>query len=201
VPRWAGRGHPRPCRPTVPVQIKSRGPGGGPNQFPTEEQTHGDSRAGAHSGPARFLSLSRTKARCPRAGAGRGGVHRRRVLGSVRGLTAGTTRPARSDGNTAFPERQRALARGRNRHRRTTGTARPTVRIVGEVFQPSSQPTLLRRRGHCPGWSLRQTWRVGRGAAAWRFNAAGYGPGRLNGPWGFPAVRGGATTKHKGGKF
>ena len=156
---------------TVPVQIQQNGPGGGPNQVPTAAQDAAVTAAlHAQPGAARFSEVFENQVKVPG------------VTGSVNAwafsddaswigygvITGhGYDAPGQVDVNTAFLTAS-GLSVG-DTATVDTGTAQVTVHIVGEVFHPSSDPTLYGECGRpCRAGDRGQRGSVGRGAAAWR---------------------------------
>ena len=128
---------------TVPVQIQEMGPGGGP-QGPTAAQTAAMTAAlRAQPGTAHYVTLYGN------------GVKVTGIAQNVRafafdgdsswtgyGIVTGHwySAPGQVDVNTAFLNASGLAVGGTTTV--NTGTAQVTVRIVGEVFQPSSEPRL-----------------------------------------------------------
>ncbi|HEV3293828.1 MAG TPA: FtsX-like permease family protein [Streptosporangiaceae bacterium] len=186
---------------TVPVQIQQNGPGGGPNQVPTAAQDAAVTAAlRAQPGTARFSEVFENQVKVPG------------VTGSVNawafsddaswvgyGVITGHwyDAPGQVDVNTAFLTAS-GLSVG-DTATVDTGTAQVTVHIVGEVFHPSSDPTLYGSAGTLPGLAVAANvdeWDVGLRPGV---NAAGYvqavnGELGSRSPWA-------ATTQHDGGQF
>ena len=186
---------------TVPVQIQQNSPGGGPNQVPTAAQDAAVTAAlRAQPGTARFSEVFENQVKVPG------------VTGSVNawafsddaswvgyGVITGHwyDAPGQVDVNTAFLTAS-GLSVG-DTATVDTGTAQVTVHIVGEVFHPSSDPTLYGSAGTLPGLAVAANvdeWDVGLRPGV---NAAGYvqavnGELGSRSPWA-------ATTQHDGGQF
>ena len=186
---------------TVPVQIQQQGPGGGPNKFPTATQDAAVTAAlRAQPGTAHQTEVYENQIKVPG------------VTGSVNawafsdgaswigyGVIAGHwyDAPGQVDVNTAFLNAS-GLAVG-DTATVDTGTAQVTVHIVGEVFHPSSNPTLYGSTQTLPGLAVAANvdqWDVGLrpGTSAGGYVQAVNGTLGSGSPWA-------ATTQHDGGKF
>ena len=186
---------------TVPVQIQEQGPGGGPNQVPTATQDAAVTAAlRADPGTAHQTEVYENQVKVPGvAGSANAWAFSDDASWIGYGVIAGHwyDAPGQVDVNTAFLNAS-GLAVG-DTATVDTGTAQVTVHIVGEVFHPSSDPTLYGSAGTLPGLAVAANvdeWDVGLRPGV---NAAGYvqavnttlGSGS---PWA-------ATTQQDGGKF
>jgi putative ABC transport system permease protein len=161
---------------TVPVQIQEMGPGSGPNQNPTAAQMAALTAAlRAQPGTAHYVNLYENDVKIPGIGQNVGAIA---FAGDSSwtgyGLIAGHwyNAPGEVDVNTSFLNAS-GLAVG-DSATVNTGTAQVTVRIVGEVFQPSSQPRLYGGTQTLPGIaSIQNFWQTdvglkpGTGSAAY----------------------------------
>jgi putative ABC transport system permease protein len=186
---------------TVPVEIQQDGPGGGPDQIPTAGQDAAVTAAlSAQPGTAHQTAVYRNGVKVPGVA---GSVNAWAFSGDSSwigyGVIAGHwyDAPGQVDVNTAFLTAS-GLAVGEVATV-DTGTAQVTVHIVGEVFHPSSEPTLYGSTQTLPGLGTvenLQQWDVGLGPGT---GAAAYVQAVNNvlggnSPWG-------ATTQKEGGKF
>ncbi len=139
---------------TVPVQIQEFGPGGGgPGQVPSAAQDAAVTAAlRAQPGTLHEVTLYGDQVKVP----GIGQNVNAQVFGGAAawtgwGLIAGRwyDAPGEVDVNTAFLE-QSGLAVG-DTASVNTGTAQVSVRIAGEVFQPSREPRIYASAGTLPG--------------------------------------------------
>jgi putative ABC transport system permease protein len=186
---------------TVPVEIQQDGPGGGPNQVPTAQQD-----------AAVTAALSAQPGTAHQTTAYENGVKVPGVAGNVSawafsddsswlgyGVIAGRwyDAPGQVDVNTAFLNAS-GLAVG-DTTTIDTGTAQVTVRIVGEVFHPSSDPTLYGSTQTLPGLATPANlvqWDLGLrpGTTTRQYVAAVNAALGQGSPWG-------ATAQKEGGKF
>ncbi len=186
---------------TVPVQIQQQGPGGGPDQIPTAAQDAAVTAAlRAQPGTARFSEAYENQVKVPGVA---GAVNAWAFSGDTSWLGYGVITghwydaPGQVDVNTAFLT-DSGLAVG-DTVTVEVGTAQVPVRIVGEVFHPSSDPTVYGSAATLPGLASAASvdeWDV---ALRPGVNAAGY-VHAVNGALG-PASPWGATTQKDGGKF
>ena len=186
---------------TVPVQIQEQGPGGGPNQVPTATQDAAVTAAlRADPGTAHQTLVYENQVKVPGvAGSANAWAFSDDASWIGYGVIAGHwyDAPGQVDVNTAFLNAS-GLAVG-DTATVDTGTAQVTVHIVGEVFHPSSDPTLYGSVGTLPGLAVAANvdeWDVGLRPGV---NAAGYVQAvntslGSRSPWA-------ATTEHDGGKF
>jgi putative ABC transport system permease protein len=186
---------------TVPVEIQQGGPGGGPGQISTARQDAAVTAAlRAQPGTAHETAVYQNQVKVP----GVAGTVNAWAFGSDSswigyGVITGHwyDAPGQVDVNTAFLNAT-GLAVG-DTATVDTGTSLVTVRIVGEVFHPSSRPNLYGSAQTLPGvatdvnlaqWDV--GLRPGTSAAAYaRAVNSALGSGS---PWG-------ATTQKDGGKF
>jgi putative ABC transport system permease protein len=148
---------------TVPVQIQEMGPGAGPNQLPTAAQTAAMTAAlRAQPGTAHYVNLYANGVKIPGIGQN---VMAYAFDGNSSwtgyGIIAGRwySAPGEVDVNTSFLNAS-GLAVG-DTATVDTGTAQVTVRIVGEVFQPSGQPRLFGSTQTLPGIaSIQNYWQT-----------------------------------------
>jgi putative ABC transport system permease protein len=150
----------------VPVQIQEFGPGGGPGQAPTAAQDAAVTAAlRAQPGTLRDVAVYSNRITMPGAAQG---VDAQAFDGDASwtgyGIISGRwyNAPGEVDVNTAFLD-QTGLAVG-DTTTVNTGTARVTVRIVGEVFQPSRNPHLYGSTRTLPGLASTENlsqWDVG----------------------------------------
>ena len=150
----------------VPVQIQEFGPGGGPGQAPTAAQDAAVTAAlRAQPGTLRDVAVYSTRITMPGAAQG---VDAQAFDGDASwtgyGIISGRwyDAPGEVDVNTAFLN-QTGLAVG-DTTTVNTGTAQATVRIVGEVFQPSRNPRLFGSTQTLPGLASGENlsqWDVG----------------------------------------
>jgi len=148
---------------TVPVQIQQGGPGGGQNQSPTAAQFAGMTAAlRAQPGTAHDVSVYEAPVKV--AGATENvGAFAFAGDSSWTGYSVISGRWYQAPGevavNTSFLNTT-GLAVG-DTATVNTGTAQVTVRIVGEVFQPSSQPRMYGSAQTLPGVATSQNfWQV-----------------------------------------
>jgi putative ABC transport system permease protein len=186
---------------TVPVQIQQQGPGGGPNQFPTATQDAAVTAAlRAQPGTAHQTEVYENQVKVPGvAGNANAWAFSDDASWIGYGVIAGHwyDAPGQVDVNTAFLNAS-GLAVG-DTATVDTGTAQVTVHIVGEVFHPSSDPTLYGSAETLPGLAVAANvdeWDVGLRPGV---NEADYvqtvnGALGSGSPWA-------ATTQHDGGKF
>ena len=151
---------------TVPVQVQPFGPGGGPGQAPTAAQDAAVTAAlRAQPGTRHDVAVYIAEVKVP-------GVAQNVLAWAFGGdaswtgygLIAGRwyDAPGQVDVNTAFLN-QSGLAVG-DTATVNTGTAQVTVRIAGEVFQPSGEPRVYGSARTLPGVASRQNlqrWDVG----------------------------------------
>ncbi|HLK78950.1 MAG TPA: FtsX-like permease family protein [Streptosporangiaceae bacterium] len=186
---------------TVPVQVQQQGPGGGPNQVPTAAQDAAVTAAlRAQPGTARFAEAYENQVKVPGVS---GAVNAWAFSGDTSWLGYGVITgrwydaPGQVDVNTAFLN-DSGLAVG-DIVTVNTGSAQVTARIVGEVFHPSSDPTVYGSTATLPGLASAANadeWDV---ALRPGVTAAGYVQS-VNAALG-PASPWGATTQKGGGKF
>jgi putative ABC transport system permease protein len=186
---------------TVPVEIQQFGPGGGPNQIPTAAQDAAVTAAlngeldTAHQTPVYENQLKVTG--MP------GNVNVTAFSGDSAwigyGVIAGHwyDAPGQVDVNTAFLNAS-GLAIG-DTTTVDTGTAQVTVRIVGEVFHPSSEPAVYGSTQTLPGLATpgnMQQWDVALrpGTSTSEYVQAVNSVLGRSSPWG-------ATAQKEGGKF
>jgi len=142
---------------TIPVRVEQfgqGGPGGGPGQMPSAAQDAAVTAAlRAQPGTLHEVALYGNGVRVPGIA---GNVFARAFGGDAAwtgyGIIAGrwySYVPGGVDVNTAFLD-QSGLAVG-DTATVNTGTAQVTVRIAGEVFEPSSQPRILGSTRTLPG--------------------------------------------------
>jgi putative ABC transport system permease protein len=186
---------------TVPVEIQQAGPGGGPNQVPTAAQDAAVTTAlRAQPGTAHQTEVYENQVKVPGVA---GGVNAWAFGGDSGwigyGVIAGHwyDAPGQVDVNTAFLNAS-GLSVG-DTTTIDTGTAQVAVRIVGEVFHPSSMPAVYGSTQTLPGLATPTNvlqWdvglRPGTGAGGY-VQAVNTALGRGS-PWG-------ATTQKDGGKF
>jgi putative ABC transport system permease protein len=186
---------------TVPVQIQPNGPGGGPNQVPTARQDAAVTAAlSAQPGTAHQTAVYQNQVKVP----GVPGMVNAWAFGGDSswigyGVIAGHwyDAPGQVDVNTAFLNAS-GLAVG-DTTTIDTGTTQVTVRIVGEVFRPGSEPNLYGSAQTLPGvatgFNLAQ-WDVGLrpGTATDGYVQAVNSALGAGSPWG-------ATIPEHGGKF
>jgi putative ABC transport system permease protein len=151
---------------TVPVQVQEFGPGGGPGQAPTAAQDAAvEAVLRAQPGTAHEVTLYGAGVKVPgiaqdvRASAF-GGDSSWTGYGIITGRWYAA--PGEVAVNTAFLNAS-GLSVG-DTATVNTGTAQVTVRIVGEVFQPSSDPELYGSTQTLPGLATTQNfsqWDVG----------------------------------------
>jgi putative ABC transport system permease protein len=151
---------------TVPVEIQQVGPGGGPNQVPTAKQDAAVTAAlSAYPATARQTTVYENQVKMPGVA---GNASAWAFTGDTSwlgyGIIAGRwyDAPGQVDVNTAFLNAS-GLAVG-DTATIDTGTAQVTVRIVGEVFHPSSDPALYGSTQTLPGLATTadlQQWDVG----------------------------------------
>ena len=182
----------------VPVQIQEFGPGGGPGQAPTAAQDAAVTAAlRAQPGTLRDVAVYSTRITMPGAAQG---VDAEAFAGDASwtgyGIISGRwyDAPGEVDVNTAFLD-QTGLAVG-DTATVNTGTAQPTVRIVGEVFQPAREPRLFGSTRTLPGLASGENlsqWDVGLrpGTSASGYVQAVNGALGSGSPWG-------ATTPDNG---
>ena len=182
----------------VPVQIQQFGPGGGPKQVPTAAQDAAVTAVlRAQPGTLHDVAVYSTRITMP--GAARG-VDAQAFDGDASwtgyGIISGRwyDAPGEVDVNTAFLD-QTGLAVG-DTATVDTGTAHATVRIVGEVFQPSRNPRLFGSTRTLPGLASGENlsqWDVGLrpGTSASGYVRAVNGALGSSSPWG-------ATTPDNG---
>jgi putative ABC transport system permease protein len=186
---------------TVPVLVQQDGPGGGPNQGPTAAQDAAVTAAlRAQPGTAHQTPVYQDQVKVP----GLAGQVNAWAFGGDSswigyGVIAGHwyDAPGQVDVNTAFLNAS-GLSVG-DTATVDTGTELVTVRIVGEVFHPSSQPALYGSTQTLPGLGTPSNlaqWDVGLRAGT---SAPGY-VRSVNATLG-SASPWGATTQHDGGKF
>jgi putative ABC transport system permease protein len=148
---------------TVPVQIQQVNPGAGPNQAATAAQFAKVTAAlDAQPGTAHEVPLYGAEVKVP-------GLSQNVVALAFGGGSAWTgygligghwyDAPGEVDVNTAFLDAS-GLAVG-DSTTVNTGSAQVTVRIAGEVFHPTSDPTLFGSTGTLPGvGGLPNLWQV-----------------------------------------
>jgi putative ABC transport system permease protein len=150
----------------VPVRVQPFGPGGGPGQAPTAAQDAAVPAAlRAQPGTRHDVAVYTAEVKVP-------GVAQNVLAWAFGGdaswtgygLIAGRwyDAPGQADVNTAFLN-QSGLAVG-DTATVNTGTAQVTVRIAGEVFQPSGEPRVYGSARTLPGVASRQNlqrWDVG----------------------------------------
>jgi putative ABC transport system permease protein len=148
---------------TVPVQIQQTWNGAGPNQTPTEAQLAKlTAMLRAQPGTAHEVTLYGDQVTVA-------GVSQQVQVGAFDGPSAWTgyaliaghwyDAPGEVDANTSFLDAS-GLAVG-DSTTVDTGTAQSTVRIVGEVFDPSRQPHLYGATRSLPGLATGQNfWQV-----------------------------------------
>jgi putative ABC transport system permease protein len=186
---------------TVPVEIQQGGPGGGPGQVSTAKQDAAVTAAlRAQPGTAHQTAVYENQVKVPGVA---GTVNAWAFGGDSSWIGYGVITghwydaPGQVDVNTAFLNAT-GLAVG-DTAIVDTGTSLVTVRIVGEVFHPSSRPNLYGSSQTLPGVAtdvnLAQ-WDVGLRPGT---SAAGYARAvnsalGSSSPWG-------ATTQKDGGKF
>jgi len=186
---------------TVPVEIQQDGPGAGPNQVPTAAQ---DAAVTAvlrgWPGTAHQTAVYENGVKVPGVA---GTVNAWAFGGDSSWIGYGVITghwydaPGQVDVNTAFLN-DSGLSVG-DTATIDTGTAQVTVRIVGEVFHPSSEPTLYGSAQTLPGLATPANvmqWDVGLqpGTSTGAYVKAVNDALGRNSPWG-------ATTRHDGGKF
>jgi putative ABC transport system permease protein len=143
---------------TVPVRIEQIGPGNGPNQVPGASQDAAVTAAlAAQPGTAHSVAVYQNQVKVPGV---TGSVNAQAFGGdsSWTGYAQITgqwySRPGQIDVNTAFLSAS-GLSVGDAATvavpSTTGGTAQVAVRIVGEVFQPSSQPRIYASTQTLPG--------------------------------------------------
>jgi putative ABC transport system permease protein len=151
---------------TVPVQVQQFGPGGGPGQAPSAAQDAAVTAAlRAQPGTRHDVAVYTAEVKVP-------GVAQNVLAWAFGGdsswtgygLIAGRwyDAPGEVDVNTAFLN-QSGLAVG-GTATVNTGTAQVTVRIAGEVFQPSGEPRVYGSAETLPGVATSQNlqrWDVG----------------------------------------
>ena len=186
---------------TVPVQIQQDGPGGGPNQVPTAEQDAAVTAAlNNYPATAHQTTVYENRVKVP----GVPGNANAWAFGGDSswlgyGIIAGRwyDAPGQVDVNTAFLN-DSGLAVG-DTATIDTGTAQVTVHIVGEVFHPSSDPTVYGSTQTLPGLGTTANmlqWDVGLqpGTSTAGYVRAVNSALGGNSPWA-------ATTQKDGGKF
>jgi putative ABC transport system permease protein len=148
---------------TVPVQIQAMGPGAGPNQQPSAAQTAAMTAVlRAQPGTAHSVNLYENQVKIP-------GIGQNVQAFAFDGASSWTgygvitghwyNAPGEVDVNTSFLNAS-GLAVG-DTATVDTGTAQVTVRIVGEVFQPSSDPRLYGAAQTLPGLvSVQNFWQT-----------------------------------------
>jgi putative ABC transport system permease protein len=148
---------------TVPVQIQEMGPGAGPNQMPTAGQFSAMTAVlHAQPGTAHDVNLYENGVKIP-------GIGQNVQAFAFDGPSSWTdygvitgrwyNAPGEVDVNTSFLNAS-GLAVG-DTATVNTGTAQVTVRIVGEVFQPSSDPRLYGSVQTLPGVaSIQDYWQT-----------------------------------------
>ena len=154
---------------TVPVQIQQNGPGGGPNQVPTAQQDAAVTAAlNNYPATAHQTTVYENQVKVPGvAGSANAWAFSGDSSWLGYGIIAGRwyDAPGQVDVNTAFLNAS-GLAIG-DTATINTGTAQVTVHIVGEVFHPSSDPTVFGSTQTLPGLATPENVHVlGRGAAA-----------------------------------
>jgi len=185
----------------IPVQVWQTGPGAGPGQAPTAAQDAAVTAAlRAQPGTLHEVAQYVNQVKVPGvAGSPTAQAFDGDASWTGYGIIAGRWygAPGEVDVNTAFLN-QSGLAVG-DTAAVNTGTAQVTVRIVGEVFHPSSEPLVFGSTRTLPG--------IATPANLWQWDVAvrpgtstGAYVARINGtlgrgsPWR-------ATTQHDGGKF
>ncbi len=151
---------------TVPVEIQQNGPGAGPNQTPTTAQAGAVTAAlAAQPGTAHQATAYQNQVKMPGVA---GNVHAWAFSGDSSWIGYGVITgrwydaPGQVDVNTAFLNAS-GLSVG-DTATIDTGTAQVTVHIVGEVFHPSSDPTVYGSTQTLPGLGTAanlQQWDVG----------------------------------------
>jgi putative ABC transport system permease protein len=138
---------------TIQVRIEQFGPGDGPGQAPSAAQDAAVAAAlGAQPGTRHDVALYQNQVKVPGIA---GNVSARAFGGDASwtgyGMIAGRwyDAPGEVDVNTAFLNSS-GLAVG-DTATVNTGTAQVTVRIAGEVFEPSDQPVLFGSTQTLPG--------------------------------------------------
>jgi putative ABC transport system permease protein len=186
---------------TVPVEIGQYGPVGGPGQpSPTAEAAKVDAVLRAQPGTAHQTTVYENQVKVPGVA---GNVNAWAFSDDSSWLGYGVITghwydaPGQVDVNTAFLNAS-GLSVG-DTAIIDTGTAHVTVRIVGEVFHPSRDPTLYGSTQTLPGLANAgnlQQWDIGlrSGTSAALYVQAVNNALGANSPWG-------ATTQHDGGKF
>jgi len=151
---------------TVPVQIQQNGPGGGPNQVPTAQQDAAVTAAlNDYPATAHQTTVYENQVKVPGvAGSANAWAFSGDSSWLGYGIIAGRwyDAPGQVDVNTAFLNAS-GLAIG-DTATINTGTAQVTVRIVGEVFHPSSYPTVFGSTHTLPGLATPENvmyWDVG----------------------------------------
>jgi putative ABC transport system permease protein len=145
---------------TVPVQIQEMGPGAGPNQNPTAGQFAALTAVlHAQPGTAHYVNLYENGVKVPGIGQNVNafafdGASSWTDYGVITGRWYNA--PGEVDVNTSFLNAS-GLAVG-DTATVNTGTAQVTVRIVGEVFQPSSEPRLYGSAQTLPGVASTQDY-------------------------------------------
>ena len=138
---------------TVPVQIQQVGPGGGPNQVPTAQQDAAvTATLNNYPATAHQTTVYENQVKVPGvAGSANAWAFTGDSSWLGYGIIAGRwyDAPGQVDVNTAFLNAS-GLAIG-DTATVNTGTAQVTVRIVGEVFHPSRDPTVFGSTQTLPG--------------------------------------------------
>ena len=138
---------------TVPVQIQQNGPGGGPNQVPTAQQDAAVTAAlNNYPATAHQTTVYENQVKVPGlAGSANAWAFSGGSSWLGYGIIAGHwyDAPGQVDVNTAFLT-DSGLAIG-DTATINTGTAQVTVHIVGQVFHPSSDPTVFGSTQTLPG--------------------------------------------------
>ena len=189
---------------TVPVQVQPFGPGngpGGPGQGPSAAQDAAVTAAlAAQPGTQHDVAVYQNQVKV----AGVAGTVNSEAFGGDAswigfGIIAGRwyDAPGEVDVNTSFLNSS-GLAVG-DTATVNTGTAQVTVHIVGEVFQPSSEPRLYGSTQTLPGFATGQNLQQYDVALRPGTSTVGYVQAvntalGTNSPWA-------ATTQHEGGKF
>ncbi len=186
---------------TVPVQIQQNGPGGGPNQVPTAQQDAAVTAAlNNYPATAHQTTVYENQVKVPGvAGSANAWAFSGDSSWLGYGIIAGHwyDAPGQVDVNTAFLT-DSGLAIG-DTATINTGTAQVTVHIVGEVFHPSSDPTVFGSTQTLPGLATPANvlyWDVGLRpgtSTAGYVQAVNHTLGN-NSPWA-------ATTHKDGGQF
>jgi len=143
---------------TVPVQVQQFGPGGGPGQLPTAAQDAAVTAAlRAQPGTGHDVAVYTAEVKVP-------GVAQNVLAWAFDGDASWTgygmiagrwyDAPGEVDVNSAFLN-QSGLAVG-DTATVNTGTGQVTVRIAGEVFQPSGEPRVYGSSQTLPGVATRQ---------------------------------------------